>query len=65
MAFLEFKGISKAYPGVQALSDVSFGVERGTVHGLMGENGAGKSTLIRVLSGDQGADAGSILIDGV
>lgn len=65
MAFLEFKSISKGYPGVQALSDVSFGVERGAVHGLMGENGAGKSTLIRVLSGDQSADTGSILIDGV
>ncbi|SCB12646.1 L-arabinose ABC transporter ATP-binding protein AraG [Rhizobium multihospitium] len=65
MAFLEFKGISKGYPGVQALSDVSFDVERGAVHGLMGENGAGKSTLIRVLSGDQAADSGSIVIDGV
>lgn len=65
MVFLEFKSISKGYPGVQALSDVSFGVERGAVHGLMGENGAGKSTLIRILSGDQSADTGSILIDGV
>ena len=65
MAFLEFKGISKGYPGVQALADVSFDVERGAVHGLMGENGAGKSTLIRILSGDQAADAGSIVIDGV
>ncbi len=65
MAFLEFNSISKGYPGVQALSNVSFGVEKGAVHGLMGENGAGKSTLIRVLSGDQSADEGSILIDGV
>lgn len=64
MAFLEFNSISKGYPGVQALSDVSFGVEKGAVHGLMGENGAGKSTLIRVLSGDQSADTGSILIEG-
>jgi len=64
MAFLEFKTISKGYPGVQALSNVSFGVEKGAVHGLMGENGAGKSTLIRVLSGDQSADEGSIVIDG-
>jgi L-arabinose transport system ATP-binding protein len=65
MAFLEFNHISKGYPGVQALKDVSFSVERGAVHGLMGENGAGKSTLIRVLSGDQHADDGAIVIDGV
>lgn len=65
MAFLEFKDISKGYPGVQALSNVSFSVEKGAVHGLMGENGAGKSTLIRLLSGDQSADSGIISIDGV
>ena len=63
--FLEFQSISKGYPGVQALSDVSFGVAKGAVHGLMGENGAGKSTLIRLLSGDQSADTGTIRIDGV
>ncbi|MBP2551854.1 L-arabinose transport system ATP-binding protein [Neorhizobium galegae] len=62
--FLQFRAMSKGYPGVQALADVSFGVARGAVHGLMGENGAGKSTLIRLLSGDQRADAGDILIDG-
>ncbi len=62
--FLEFKAISKGYPGVQALADVSFSVNKGAVHGLMGENGAGKSTLIRVLSGDQSADSGEIRIDG-
>lgn len=65
MAFLEFKDISKGYPGVQALSNVSFSVEKGAVHGLMGENGAGKSTLIRLLSGDQSADTGTISIGGV
>ncbi|MBE1205109.1 L-arabinose ABC transporter ATP-binding protein AraG [Aminobacter carboxidus] len=64
MSFLEFSHISKAYPGVQALSDVSFSVTKGAVHGLMGENGAGKSTMIRVLSGDQHADTGDIIIDG-
>ncbi len=62
--FLEFKSISKGYPGVQALSDVSFSVRKGAVHGLMGENGAGKSTLIRILSGDQAADTGEIRIAG-
>lgn len=64
-SFLEFKNISKAYPGVQALSEVSFGVAKGAVHGLMGENGAGKSTLIRILSGDQSSDTGGIYIEGV
>lgn len=64
MSFLEFRNISKGYPGVQALTDVSFSVAKGAVHGLMGENGAGKSTLIRILSGDQAADEGKILIDG-
>ncbi|MFN3274010.1 MAG: L-arabinose ABC transporter ATP-binding protein AraG [Paracoccus sp. (in: a-proteobacteria)] len=61
----EYRGITKTYPGVTALEDVSFGVRRGAVHGLMGENGAGKSTLIRILSGDQQPDCGSIVIDGV
>jgi L-arabinose transport system ATP-binding protein len=65
MAFLDFSDISKAYPGVQALKDITFAVEKGAVHGLMGENGAGKSTLIRILSGDQSADTGTIRIDGV
>ena len=62
--FLEFRSISKGYPGVRALSDVSFAVRKGAVHGLMGENGAGKSTLIRLLSGDQAADEGEIRIEG-
>ncbi len=62
--FFEYRGVTKTYPGVVALQDVSFGVRKGAVHGLMGENGAGKSTLIRILSGDQQANAGSIVIDG-
>lgn len=65
MSYLSVQNISKSYPGVQALSDISFSVEKGAVHGLMGENGAGKSTLIRVLSGDQSADSGSISIEGI
>ena len=63
--FFEYRGVTKTYPGVTALEDVSFGVRKGAVHGLMGENGAGKSTLIRILSGDQQANAGSVVIEGV
>ncbi|HLE80332.1 MAG TPA: ATP-binding cassette domain-containing protein, partial [Dehalococcoidia bacterium] len=48
---LSMQGISKAFPGVQALEDVDFTLQRGEIHGLVGENGAGKSTLIRVLTG--------------
>ncbi|TAI63491.1 sugar ABC transporter ATP-binding protein [Bradyrhizobium sp. Leo170] len=56
--------VSKQYPGVRALHDVSLDLRRGEVHALIGENGAGKSTLIRVLSGDAAPDAGSVSIDG-
>ncbi|MGC5170713.1 multiple monosaccharide ABC transporter ATP-binding protein [Micromonospora sp. DT81.3] len=48
---LEMRGITKTFPGVKALSNVSLGVERGEVHAICGENGAGKSTLMKVLSG--------------
>ncbi|MBQ4039713.1 MAG: sugar ABC transporter ATP-binding protein [Oscillospiraceae bacterium] len=65
MAYLEFKNVSKTFPGVKALSDVSFGVEKADVHVLIGENGAGKSTLIKVLTGVNIPDAGSeIWLDG-
>ena len=57
---LRMTGISKAFPGVQALDDVHLDVEAGTVHALMGENGAGKSTLMKVLIGMYSADAGTI-----
>lgn len=48
---MEMNGISKEFPGVKALSDVNFKVNRGEIHCLVGENGAGKSTLMKVLSG--------------
>lgn len=62
--FLQFHAISKHYPGVRALAEVSFGVERGSCHALMGENGAGKSTLGKILAGVQSADSGEIRIEG-
>lgn len=62
--YCEFIGIGKAYPGVQALKDISFRAEEGQVLALLGENGAGKSTLLKILSGDTLPDEGSIVIDG-
>ncbi|MBX7120811.1 MAG: sugar ABC transporter ATP-binding protein [Opitutaceae bacterium] len=64
MAFLEFKGIGKRFPGVVALDDVSFSIERGSCHALIGENGAGKSTLGKILAGIHQADAGTIRLEG-
>ena len=61
---LELQNISKSFPGVQALSDVSLTLERGEIRALMGENGAGKSTLIRLLAGAHQPDSGTISIDG-
>jgi L-arabinose transport system ATP-binding protein len=61
---LAFTDISKAFPGVKALQNVSFSVPGGSVHGLLGENGAGKSTLIKILGGDIKPDTGAIVLDG-
>ena len=61
---LQMEGISKSFPGVQALDDVHLNVRPGTVHALMGENGAGKSTLMKVLIGMYHADAGTVIFGG-
>ncbi len=58
------KGITKTFPGVRALDDVTFSVARGSIHGLVGENGAGKSTLMKILNGVLYADTGEIIVDG-
>jgi len=62
---LEMKGITKEFPGVKALDNVNFRVEKGEIHALVGENGAGKSTLMKVLSGvyPTGTFDGDIIID--
>jgi putative multiple sugar transport system ATP-binding protein len=63
---LEMKNITKTFPGVKALSDVTFQVEQGEIHCLVGENGAGKSTLMKVLSGVYpfGEYSGDIVVNG-
>ena len=61
---LRLEKINKSFPGVKALSDVDFSLQKGEVHALMGENGAGKSTLMKILSGAYKRDSGNIYING-
>ncbi|MBP1886697.1 sugar ABC transporter ATP-binding protein [Sinorhizobium mexicanum] len=61
---LELRNLSKSFPGVRALSNVSFDLKAGEVHALVGENGAGKSTLLSCMNGLQQPNEGEILIDG-
>ena len=61
---LKMEGISKSFPGVKALDNISFSIKRAQAHALLGENGAGKSTLMKILSGVYRPDEGSILIEG-
>ncbi|GAB4319443.1 sugar ABC transporter ATP-binding protein [Pseudothermotoga elfii] len=61
---LSVEGVTKKFPGVRALNNVSLRCHKGTIHGLVGENGAGKSTLIKILSGIYKPDAGKIIFDG-
>lgn len=61
---IELRNVLKTFPGVVALSNVTFKVKKGTVHVLCGENGAGKSTLMKILDGIYQADEGEIFIDG-
>ncbi|RXT63707.1 L-arabinose ABC transporter ATP-binding protein AraG [Pseudomonas syringae] len=59
---LRFNGIGKVFPGVKALSDISFEARPGSVHALMGENGAGKSTLLKILGGSYQPNSGALQI---
>ncbi len=62
---IELRHVSKTFPGVKALKDVSFCVKKGEIHGLAGENGAGKSTLIKIMTGVYRPDDGAeIYVDG-
>jgi len=61
---LKIENVSKAFPGVQALDNVSFDLRPGAIHSLMGENGAGKSTLMKCLFGLYSADSGEFYLDG-
>src|SRR5436190_45076 len=64
MPLLEVDNLSKSFPGVAALKDVSFQLNRGEILAVIGENGAGKSTLMRILAGVQTPDGGTIRVDG-
>lgn len=61
---LEMKNITKTFGAVKALTDVSFTLEEGSIHGLLGENGAGKTTLMNVLAGTFAPDSGKVMLDG-
>jgi len=64
MQLLQMKNICKSFPGVKALQNVDFFLNKGEIHALMGENGAGKSTLIKVLTGVYEKDQGEITVEG-
>lgn len=61
---LVIDGLSRAYPGVKAVDDVSFAIAAGEIHALLGENGAGKSTLVKMVYGLVAPDAGTMTLDG-
>ncbi len=63
-ALIQMSHISKTFPGVVALNDVQFTLQKGEIHALLGENGAGKSTLIKVLTGVEERDGGTVLLEG-
>ena len=63
-SILEFRGVTKSFPGVKALDNVTFSVKKGSVHCLIGENGAGKSTLMKVIDGLYKPEKGKIVFDG-
>ncbi len=63
-ALLEIQNLSKSYPGVKANDDISFAIQPGEIHALLGENGAGKSTLVKMIYGLVKPDEGSMVLQG-
>lgn len=61
---IRFEHVTKVFPGIKALDDVSFSIREGEVHCLLGENGAGKSTLMKILTGVYHAESGEIYLRG-
>ena len=61
---LEIKNVSKSFPGVKALKNISVRFDNGEIHALLGENGAGKSTLMKIICGIYKADEGTVEMDG-
>jgi ribose transport system ATP-binding protein len=61
---LTISGLSKAFPGVQALRDIDLEIQRGEIHALLGENGAGKTTLVKIIAGVYPQDTGAVVFDG-
>ena len=61
---LEIRHISKVFPGVKAVDDVSFEIQKGEVHVIIGENGAGKSTLVKMIAGVYPIDGGQLILEG-
>ena len=64
MALLEVRNLKRSFGGIEAVADVSFDVEEGSIHGLIGPNGSGKTTIFNVLSGYYAPSAGEIVFDG-
>lgn len=61
---LQLKNITKTFPGVKALNNVSLDIRKGVVHSIVGENGAGKSTLMKIINGMYQPTSGEIFVDG-